>query len=330
MARINKNSTQKNTKKKKQERYNADNEIIIGVTTKPTESQTEKKKTTRANAKNKNASRKNTQYQKKQKKNKNGSNHKKISKEQEIKKITRKRFILSLSLLIVVILAGLIYFLTTPMFNITDIEVTGNEKNSAETYISLTQIQLGSTNIFAVTKGNITKNIKENAYVESVEVKRKLPNILQINITEREVAYQAKYNDQFLYIDKQGYILEMNEEKKGIIKIDGLSTVREAINVGQRLNNEDLQKLDTVLKIVNYCSYNSIENTIQTIDVADVSNYTIYFSKYRQVAYLGDASNLSERILWLKTILEKEKGNEGEIFISGNINENKVYFKAKE
>ena len=320
--------TSKKSRNKKQEKYNADNEIIIGVTTKPREVPHKRKTTTnqsknmlKTNIKNKKEIQKKKPIKKKRKK---------LSKEQEIKKIIRKRFFLSLLLLVFVIMACIVYFLTTPMFNITSIEITGNEKISAETYISLTQVDIGSTNIFAVTKGAIAKNIKENAYVENVEVKRKLPNILQINITEREVAYQAKYNDQYIYIDRQGYILEINEEKKNTIKIDGLSSVKQLINIGERLNNEDLQKLDTVLKIVNYCNYNSIENTIQTIDVTDISNYTIYFSKYGQVAYLGDASNLSERILWLKTILEKEKGNEGEIFINGNINENKVYFTAKE
>lgn len=323
-----KNSKNKKLKNKYEQKYNADNEIIIGVTTKPKKVVEEKKKKTHANINGRNIPKKNVQKQRKQKSNKVNKN--KLSKEQEIKKINRKRFIFSLVLLLVILLACIIYFLTTPIFNIINIEVTGNKKISADTYISLTQIQLNSTNIFAITKGNITKNIKQNAYVESVEVKRKLPNVLQINVTEREVAYQAKYNDQFIYIDKQGYILEINEEKQDIIKIDGLSTIQEAINVGQRLNNEDLNKLDTILKIVNYCNYNSIENEIQTIDATDTSNYTIYFSKYGQVAYLGDASNLSERILWLKTILEKENGNEGEIFINGNINENKVYFKAKE
>lgn len=323
-----KNSKNKKLKNKYEQKYNADNEIIIGVTTKPKKVVEEKKKKTHANINGRNIPKKNVQKQRKQKSNKVNKN--KLSKEQEIKKINRKRFIFSLVLLLVILLACIIYFLTTPIFNIINIEVTGNKKISADTYISLTQIQLNSTNIFAIIKGNITKNIKQNAYVESVEVKRKLPNVLQINVTEREVAYQAKYNDQFIYIDKQGYILEINEEKQDIIKIDGLSTIQEAINVGQRLNNEDLNKLDTILKIVNYCNYNSIENEIQTIDATDTSNYTIYFSKYGQVAYLGDASNLSERILWLKTILEKENGNEGEIFINGNINENKVYFKAKE
>ena len=43
--------------------------------------------------------------------------------------------------------------------------------------------------------------------------------------------------------------------------------------------------------------------------------------------YLGDASSINERILWLKTILEKEKKNKGEIFINGDLNDSRIYFK---
>ena len=78
-----------------------------------------------------------------------------------------------------------------------------------------------------------------------------------------------------------------------------------------------------------YCKYNSIENTITSIDVSDTSNYILDFEKDKKKAYLGDASNLSERILWLKTILKKEKDNSGKIFINGDLNNGKVYFREE-
>ena len=52
--------------------------------------------------------------------------------------------------------------MTTPRFYISDIEVEGNNKNSSETYISLSKIELNNTNIFAISKNSIIKNIKEN------------------------------------------------------------------------------------------------------------------------------------------------------------------------
>lgn len=334
-------NSRKKAENKKQDKYIAENEIIIGVTTKSKDTKQEKNKNTNTKSSKAKTKRTSTQTKSKNttKNNVNRStsskvkniNNKDLSKEQTIKKLNRKRTIISLIILLLICCAGIIYFLTTPMFNITNIEITGNKKNSIETYISLTQIELNTTNIFAVTKSGLTKNIKENPYVESVEVTRKLPNIIQINITEREVAYQAKNSNKNIYIDKQGYILEVSDKRKNTITLVGLSSTKEAFNIGQRLNKEDLIKLDTVLKIVNYFNYNSIESEITSINVSDASNFIINLDKEGKIAYLGNETKLNEKILKLKTILEKEKGNEGEIFIDEEaINRNRIYFKPSE
>ena len=55
--------------------------------------------------------------------------------------------------------------------------------------------------------------------------------------------------------------------------------------------------------------------------------FKINIENGNKVVYLGDASNINERVLWLKTILEKEKKNKGEIFINGDLNSSRIYFK---
>lgn len=336
MAKTSRNSkkrdTKVKTKNKQDEKYNAENEIIIGVTTKPKQVRVENKKSTRTNQANKKRTSLKDNNPIEQRKNNKNKKVKKIkkdtTKEKQIKKSNRKKIVVSLFILLIIILAGTIYFLTTPRFNIANIEISGESKNSVETYISLSKIEMDTTNIFAITKNSIIRNIKENPYVESVVVKRKLPNTIQINITERKIEYQAQCGDKYAYLDKQGYVLEINSEKREITKILGFETTKEPIEEGQRLKNEDLLKLDTVLKIVNYSNYNSIENKITSIDVSDVKNYTVHYGKEGQTAYLGNDTKLNEKILSLKNVLEKEKGNKGEIFVDENaINRNRVHFK---
>lgn len=316
-----------NNKKTKEEKYNADNEIIIGVTTVKKDKRVDNKKSTRKSQVNK--KNRKTSYNK-AKKTKRNNEREESSKEEIIKKNNKARIIISIVMLIIITTAVTVFMMTTPRFYITDIKIEGNSKNSIETYVSLTKIELNTTNIFAISKKTIIKNIKENSYVESVEIKRELPTTLKINIKEREVAYQTKYNDNYIYLDKQGYVLEVNEERKDITKLIGLDSTKEEITEGQRLRNDDIMKLDTILKIVNYCKYNSIENTITSIDISDKYNIILNIDNGQKIVYLGDASSLSERMLWLKTILEKENKNKGEIFINGNMNDSKVYFKPVE
>lgn len=329
-------------KKKENNKYNAENEIIIGVTTKPKEKVRVDKKTTRTstkpnqkkNTKGKSNSSTNKKATSNKKTNTKGNQNKKVNKkampkEEEIKKINGRKIAISIIVLLLIAIGGTIYYLTTPTFNIANIEVHGNEKNSVETYISLSRIDIGSTNIFEITSGNIIKNIKENSYVEDVIVKRKLPNTIELYITERKVSYQISYSNSYIYLDNQGYILEISEKNKDIPIIKGFSSIKENIEIGQRLKDEDLVKLNVVLKITNYCKYNTIENKITSIDVTDEKNYILDFEEDQKKVYLGDASNLSERLSMLKTILKNEKGKKGEIFMNGDLKEDKVYFREE-
>ena len=333
MARVSKKT--KKAENKENEKYNADNEIIIGVTTKPKEKMRVEKKTTRTSNKkreiNSNKKIRNSKNTKKNTENKKKSINNKTKTEAEIKKINRKKILISTVVLLFLIICGTIYYLTTPVFNVSNIIVYGNDRNSIDTYISLSKININETNIFAFTKTGIENKLKENPYVEKVEIKRKLPNELELYITERKINYQISYSNSYIYLNNQGYILEINEDKKEVPIIKGISTIENNIRVGQRLGNEDLVKLDTVLRIVNYIKYNNIESKLTSIDVTDISNYTINFSEEGKIVYLGDSSSITEKMTLVANILKAEEGKKGEIHATENeLKRNRVYFSEIE
>jgi hypothetical protein len=49
-----------------------------------------------------------------------------------------------------------------------------------------------------------------------------------------------------------------------------------------------------------------------------------------KTVYLGDCKDINTRILYLKAILEKEKGNSGEIFINADLDSGSEYVYFKE
>ena len=217
----------------------------------------------------------------------------------------------------------------SPLFNLSEIQIQNNEKISTDTIISLSRLTIGD-NIYKTSINKIEKNIKQNAYIESVEVKRKLPNVIQINVKERKTTYNLEYANSFVYINNQGYILDILENKLEVPIIEGYTTSGENMIVGNRLNDEDLEKLGTVLKIMESSSVNDISNLITKINISDKQNYIIFLEGEKKTVYLGDASNLSTRMLYLKAILSEELGIEGEIFINGDLNKSNVYFRRKE
>lgn len=332
MAKINKKS--KNSKL--DNKYNADNEIIIGVTTKAKEKVRVEKKPARTNKKSKvgtstkksQNTKKRTTVSKREHTNNPKTNKKMMDRKDDaqIKRINRKKVVISILFLFILALGGMVYYLTTPVFNVSNIQVIGNVKNTAETYISLSKINIENTNIFAFTGNGVKKNIKENPYVGDVVVKRKLPSTVELYITERTAAYQAEYLGKYIYLDNQGYILEISEEKLSLPLIIGLDSLKEEIKVGTRLNNDDLIKLDVVVKISNYCKYNNVESEITSVDTSNTADYIVYFEKEKKKVYLGNSSNLVEKMDSAVTIMKKEKNESREIFVREDLIErNRTY-----
>lgn len=315
--------------KPEDDKFCFDNEIIIGVTRKqePAKNKKEKKKVEKT--KNKGT----TQRKQSKKANKKSiaKNTKNIAPEQQ-EKIMQKRkkkqkaikWILILALLIVAILCAMF----SPLFNIKKIEVQGNEIISKNEIISLSQIQL-EENTFKLNKSQIKKQIKENAYIQSVIIVRNLPSEIVIKVEERKPAYLLEYAGSYVVIDKQGYMLEIKNEKMNLPVIQGAVTSTEEFKVGNRLCTEDLEKLAEILRIVEIAQVNDIYTIITGIDIENAENIKLIFESEDKVAYLGDSSNMNTKILMIKSIIEKEKGNPGEIFLNFDLNKKNPIFRER-
>jgi len=311
-------ATKKNGKKrnisKEEENFNFDDEIVIGITKKEDEPKKNKKK----------------KKEKKKKENvkKQVNQTKKNTKKKE-EKNNKKTLSFAKYLVLIVILAGsIICFMLSPVFDIKTITIINNSKLSREEIISLSGITIDE-NTFKISTGQAEKNIKENPYVESVKVSRKLPSEILIDITERIPTFMIDFVNSVIYINNQGYMLEITEEKLEVPTITGINTAVEDFKEGNRLCKEDLQKLETVLKIVDTADSYGIKDLITWINIADKNNFTLYLEGEKKTVYLGNASNINMRIMYLKELIELEKGIESEFFINGDINKDDVYTREK-
>ena len=244
-------------------------------------------------------------------------------------KIQNSYVLLKLAGIVVLIIAAVIFLFTTPLFNVTEIEILGNEIVSSEEIKSLSQIKLNE-NMFKNVKITIQKNIKGNAYIEDVKVKRILPNKIQIVVQERQVKFMIKLLNSYAYVNSQGYILQITDQTKEVPTILGISTPEEEMIIGKRLNNEDLKKLEVCLKIVSSCEENEISRYITSINVENPTEYIISMVEKNKTIHLGNSSNLGTKILYVKAILQAEEENEGDIFVNGDLNNGfQPYFRKK-
>jgi len=139
---------------------------------------------------------------------------KELDKQAE-KRNKKVKNILKILLLLGVIIGGTIFSMTSPIFNIKEIQVTNNNITPSDTIISLSELKLDE-NIFKFNKYNVKNKIKENAYIEDVKIHRKIPNVVQIEITQRQPKYSIDFMGKYAYINSQGYILEVADTNNGL------------------------------------------------------------------------------------------------------------------
>ena len=278
-----------------------------------------------------------TKQQKNKRKNKNISNNKKkpavtkkISKKQEMA-IKKRKLILKIIrtiVLIGILIGTLIYILLSPLFNIKDVTVTGNNKLSGEEIISLSEIRT-EENIFKTSKNDIKNKIKTNPYVENVKIRRKLPDKVEIIVVERVATYMLPFANSYVYINNQGYMLEITSQKANLPIITGFSTPEENLHEGERLLSEDLVKLGEVLQIIESANANGIQALITKIDISNRQDYTIMLEKEKKLVHMGDVSNLSTKMSYINKIIQDEAGIEGEIFVNTDLTNKGAVFREK-
>lgn len=263
--------------------------------------------------------------------NKNKQNaKKKITKQQQIA-IKKKKAILKIVkvlTLIIVIIGVSIYVALSPLFNIKEINVTGNSKLSKEKIISLSELKTDE-NTFKVSKKNIKNKVKANAYIENVKIRRKLPDKVEIIVVERVATYMIPFANSYIYINNQGYMLEITSQKAEMPAIVGISTPEEELHEGQRLISEDLVKLGEVLQIMESANANELVDLITKIDISNRQDYILTLEKEKKAIHLGDVSNLSTKMAYVKKILNDEKGVEGEILVNTDLTNKGAVFREK-
>ncbi len=104
--------------------------------------------------------------------------------------------------------ASLVLFLVNlPVWDIREVEVTGNQYLFRDDLLKLADIPLGD-NIFLTRFDKARKTFDKIVQIEKVNFKRRLPHRLEIQIIERKPFAVAIISGNSTIIDRAGYILD--------------------------------------------------------------------------------------------------------------------------
>lgn len=248
-------------------------------------------------------------------------------KQLEQKRRKKRKAILIMFFILVAIIGLYTYLLKSETFKIKEIEIIGNKQLTQENIYEISKLKLGDS-IFSVPNIVEKVKLKQNGYIEDAKIRKKYPNKLEIEITERTRKFQIQTETgNYIYIDGQGYLLEVSQEKLELVTIIGMNITETDLEENHRLENDDLDRMENILQIQEEAKNIEILEKITQIQIKD--EYIIMLNDGIDIN-LGNATNLKNRMYYVKAILEQEAGNTGIIYVNGNLNEGfKPYFSAR-
>ena len=110
------------------------------------------------------------------------------------KKKANRRLIFYLSIFFFLISA--IVYLQSPLSHVKHIEVNGNQVVSEKEIVELSGLST-KTNLWVINESDIRDALTEQPIIKDVEVKRKLPQTVQLNVTEHEVVGYVKNESKY-------------------------------------------------------------------------------------------------------------------------------------
>lgn len=243
-----------------------------------------------------------------------------IRRQKRRKRKKRKRILLGL-MLILMICIGLLF---TPIFNLKEITISGNEKVESQEIVTASGFVLGE-NIFKFKLNEAGETIAKIPYINSVILQRKLPGKIEISVTECIPLAYIQSADGMVVVDKDGKVLEKKTEEISY-KLPILFDFKfDTYILGEKISENNNEKLQKILEITKNLYNNNLVKDVLSITTTKGEIYLNFRDGLKVI--VGDEENINGKLTMLKEVLKAiPEGSKGVIDAR---NADKLYHRSE-
>lgn len=264
------------------------------------------------------------------------------------KPFNRNRLLLRLATVAAVVLA--LVFGISIFFKVENITVSGAEKYSAWTVKEASGIEIGD-NLLTFGKAKAYGRIMAKLpYVKKVHIGIKLPDTVNIEITEQDVVYAIKDStDAWWLMTSGGKLVEQADSAKAGEHTQILGVALDSPVAGQQAVAWEWQpdptgetgqaqpaavrgsdRLSAALSILQYLEDCGIIGQAASVDVSELGDLELWYGQQYQVK-LGDTSQLNYKIRCMNEAINGENGlkdyDSGVLDISFTIKKDQIVYE---
>jgi len=209
----------------------------------------------------------------------------------------KKHYSFRLFFLFLIAVFACIAFMHSSYFAITKVRVEGNKYLTQAQIKELSQIKEGM-NIFSLKNKEIINNIKNNCWIEGVEIIRELPTEVIIKVKERSPIVTIPTQDRFVNVDRQGVILSNDVYCRDNLPLITGIDLKGKITPGHKVESSDLLQVLSALNLLDEPTLAKISE----VNLQQRDNLLIYMIDGMEIR-LGNFADLVKKINLLIPIL---------------------------
>lgn len=240
-----------------------------------------------------------------QKKQQAQDRRKRINRVRRKRRRKRNRALYYILALIVIVAAGAILS-TTVFFQIETITVEGTQRYTAEQIAQYGGVQIGD-NLFRINLDQIEEQAVEGCTtLDSIQVRRSLPNTLVFICQEAEAKYGILGGDQIYILSSAGRIIDITQRLDSypdLVLLSGPDVT--GLNIGDFLEQDSFNSLTSALNAASAAGIDGIRGA--AMDGVEVSlNY-----QDRVTIRLGNVLDLDYKFQLVEAVLFPDDGEPG-------------------
>jgi cell division protein FtsQ len=231
------------------------------------------------------------------------------------------------ALVVIILAVGVIITLSmTVMFNIQQIQVTGDAKMySAEEIAAATGIAAGDNMVRVDLEAAEQRALDSLIYVEEISITRQFPDTLVIDVKKCEPTYNIVYGFGTLIVSRYGKILEDGmDPQDGLITIKGYTPFEPT--AGKWIVSERERDDKILHAFMDVIDAGGLEAPIVSVDMTEVHNILVNFD-HRIEFDMGNWDEIEYKINFAQHIISKQPADkEGYLTMIGT---NQCSFRNK-
>lgn len=214
-------------------------------------------------------------------------------------------------LLSMLVMCAAIITALTLFFRVDSIEVTGQQRYTAQEIIDASGVELGD-NLFLLNKYDVANRlVQELPYIETVQPNRRLPDTLLLDVKECTFTFAVIQDGSVWFISPTGKIVDQTEAPldRDVPVVDGCSLLAPSVATPIALSTDYASQRDSLLALMAALRDAGVLDEVEAIHLGDLSVLTMDYGGRFSVE-LPYGADYELKIQTLQLVIDKLETNE--------------------